>query len=490
MSKNHIFRSSSNSKKQSSPSCLSPVSKLLGNRTAAVQSLVSKVEAISFEATPHHQKYPTVSSVDSAPSPQGSPPIGLSTSPNLNEISGPHLDEFVRETPTIRHLKTSLRSRLQSDSDRHQKRVSEDSSRSDSTNHHHQTPNASPCGLKPTSLKAQSYHSPSPIDSTPSSSSNHRITFSSPDLYQQPPKALTSSDRSSSNQSQTVNSLTSKPLSQSSPHIKYTSTISQKGCDVSFGINLASEEPHTQQSARFSASQLEPTIANRSEPRETSISLPDLRIPLINFSLSPPTLAQWSVEAYQSKEETKLTEIIAHLMMLPLHTFLAVAKKLPVAGKHLDLNPLFHQAEKDHQGILLTASQIAVGLTMAGGWKLARRILKWSYLFTSPRLWILFPSPPRTNEQQFIETYSIPIPLILSPVCPIQTRPWQCILNDLLTILDAFVPVFIHVVIYPLKGYSQFFISRSCKMVSCTSAHWLLFILGSFWSPFIPTRLN
>ncbi|KNZ61247.1 hypothetical protein VP01_142g7 [Puccinia sorghi] len=339
MSKNHIFRSSSNSKKQSSPSCLSPVSKLLGNRTAAVQSLVSKVEAISFEATPHHQKYPTVSSVDSAPSPQGSPPIGLSTSPNLNEISGPHLDEFVRETPTIRHLKTSLRSRLQSDSDRHQKRVSEDSSRSDSTNHHHQTPNASPCGLKPTSLKAQSYHSPSPIDSTPSSSSNHRITFSSPDLYQQPPKALTSSDRSSSNQSQTVNSLTSKPLSQSSPHIKYTSTISQKGCDVSFGINLASEEPHTQH-------------------------------------LSPPTLAQWSVEAYQSKEETKLTEIIAHLMMLPLHTFLAVAKKLPVAGKHLDLNPLFHQAEKDHQGILLTASQIAVGLTMAGGWKLARRILK------------------------------------------------------------------------------------------------------------------
>jgi len=376
MSKNHIIRSP-NSRKQSTPSSsISPVSKLLGNRPTAVQSLVSKVEAISFEGTPHHQKHPTVSSVDSAPSPQGSPSIGLSTSPTLHEITGgPHLDEFVRETPTIRHLKTSLRSRLQSDSDRHQKRVSEDSSRSDSTNHHHhhQTPNASPRSLKPASLKA---HSPSPIESAPSSCSNHRITFSSQDLSPHPPKELTSSDRSSSNQSRTQHSLPTKPLSQSSPHNKATSTIYQEGCDVSFGTYLASEEPPTQQSPHSTASQSEQAIANRSEPRETSVSLPDLRIPLINFNLSPPTLAQWSIEAYESREETKLTEIIAHLMMLPLHTLLAIAKKLPVAGQHLDLNPLFNQAEKNHQGILLTASQIAVGLTMAGGWKLARRILK------------------------------------------------------------------------------------------------------------------
>jgi hypothetical protein len=49
--------------------------------------------------------------------------------------------------------------------------------------------------------------------------------------------------------------------------------------------------------------------------------------------------------------------------------------KLPVVGGHRDLNPLSSQAEKEDQGILLTASQIAIGLVLASGWKVVRRIL-------------------------------------------------------------------------------------------------------------------
>ncbi|PLW09788.1 hypothetical protein PCANC_22299 [Puccinia coronata f. sp. avenae] len=380
MSKGQL--SSSNRSSASNPytataASLSPISKLLGNRPTAVQSLVSKVEAISFEAIPHHEQH-QITLQDStsqsrpssfqSPSPQGSPPISLTASPNLNEIN-PHVEELVRETPTIRHLKTSLRSRLQSDSDRHQKRFSEESARSDSTDHHHHhpTPNSSPYKLKPTtSLKdvdlAQSPH-PSHIKSVPSSTSTNQIT-ASPQLSRQ----LTSSDRSSSNPAHNhAGSLSNSLLSKSHQDARVTSqtgiSFRQEDCPVRFATHSVRIETPNIQHPHYTA------------PSEPIAHLPELRIPLINYHLSPPTLALRSLEVYQSNEQTELADIIAHLIMLPLQTALAITKKLPVLGKHLDLSPPFYQADKDDQGILRTASQIAIGLTLAGGWKVAGRIL-------------------------------------------------------------------------------------------------------------------
>ncbi|PLW28262.1 hypothetical protein PCASD_18338 [Puccinia coronata f. sp. avenae] len=370
MSKGQL--SSSNRSSASNPytataASLSPISKLLGNRPTAVQSLVSKVEAISFEAIPHHEQH-QITLQDStsqsrpssfqSPSPQGSPPISLTASPNLNEIN-PHVEELVRETPTIRHLKTSLRSRLQSDSDRHQKRFSEESARSDSTDHHHHhpTPNSSPYKLKPTtSLKdvdlAQSPH-PSHIKSVPSSTSTNQIT-ASPQLSRQ----LTSSDRSSSNPAHNhAGSLSNSLLSKSHQDTRVTSqtgiSFRQEDCPVRFATHSVRIETPNIQHPHYTA------------PSEPIAHLPELRIPLINYHLSPPTLALRSLEVYQSNEQTELADIIAHLIMLPLQTALAITKKLPVLGKHLDLSPPFYQADKDDQGILRTASQIAIGLTLA-----------------------------------------------------------------------------------------------------------------------------
>ncbi|EFP88658.2 hypothetical protein PGT21_037011 [Puccinia graminis f. sp. tritici] len=393
---NNLSRSP-NTKKDWTASSLSPVSKLLGNRPTVVQSLVSKVEAISFEGTPpsdhhhqhhqqhqhHHQQQPNLPDSSSlsrpssslhSPSPQGSPPYSLTSSPNLNDIN-PHLEEFVRETPTIRQLKTSLRSRLQTDSDRHQKRFSEDSGKSDSTDHHpRQAIHTSPHKLvKPTSLQPISQDislPPSNIKSAlPSSSSNLRPAISSSqDLSPQTTTEISSSHRSSSNHSHGKDplqtSLANKSCVAKEAQGDYSNLLSvnQQDCDVSFGSNpSATERP----------------IQSRHSTRrsKTSTDLPDLRLPLINFNLSPPTIALWSVEAYNCEQRTTFADLIAHLIILPLHTALAIINKLPVVGGHRDLNPLSSQAEKEGQGILLTASQIAIGLVLASGWKVIRRIL-------------------------------------------------------------------------------------------------------------------
>ncbi|KAH9470642.1 hypothetical protein Pst134EA_007886 [Puccinia striiformis f. sp. tritici] len=363
---NNLSRST-NTKKDWSASSLSPISKLMGNRPAAVQSLVSKVEAISFEGIPpapsdhhhhhHHHQQPSApdstsvasrpSSLRLSPSPQGSPTFSLTNSPNLNEATNPHVEDFVRDTPTIRQLKTSLRSRLQTDSDRHQKRSSEDSGRSDAIDHHHhRSANSSPHRLKPASLKA------SQNQSLPNS--HH--------------KDISSSDRSSSHNAHSQRSSSAFPSHESSDtkgtQVGRDAGVSagQQGCDVSFDPSCSpSEQPI--QSAHSTIRPRAPT------------NLPDLRIPLINISLSPPKLALWSVEAYDCEGKTNFVDVIAHLVMLPLHTALAIMKKLPFAGNYLNLNPLFSQAEKEQQGILLTASQMAIGLTLASGWKVARRIL-------------------------------------------------------------------------------------------------------------------
>ncbi|KAH9460781.1 hypothetical protein Pst134EB_008939 [Puccinia striiformis f. sp. tritici] len=388
---NNLSRST-NTKKDWSASSLSPISKLMGNRPAAVQSLVSKVEAISFEGIPpalsdhhhhhhHHQQQPSApdstsvasrpSSLRLSPSPQGSPTFSLTNSPNLNEATNPHVEDFVRDTPTIRQLKTSLRSRLQTDSDRHQKRSSEDSGRSDAIDHHHhRSANSSPHRLKPASLKASQNQSlpNSHHKSASSSSSVHRLAISSEDLFPQPLRDISSSDRSSSHNAHSQRSSSAFPSHESSDtkgnQVGHDAGVSagQQGCDVSFDPSRSpSEQPI--QSAHSTIRPRAPT------------NLPDLRIPLINISLSPPKLALWSVEAYDCEGKTNFVDVIAHLVMLPLHTALAIMKKLPYAGNYLNLNPLFSQAEKEQQGILLTASQMAIGLTLASGWKVARRIL-------------------------------------------------------------------------------------------------------------------
>ncbi|WAR53494.1 hypothetical protein PtB15_3B2 [Puccinia triticina] len=338
-SNNNLPRSP-HAKKDWTASSLSPISKLLGNRPTVVQSLVSKVEAISFEGIPpsdHHQQQqqqqhqtnlldsaslsrPSSFLQSSSPD-QGSPPISITSSPNLNEIGPPHLEEFVRDTPTIRQLKTSLRSRLQTDSDRHQKRFSEDSGRSDSTDHH-QTPTSSPQQLKPASLRT--------------ASQNRSL----------PPSHINLVNKSA----------LQKETLERSDH------ASQPGCDVSFGTSPTSSEQPIRSSDSTSRSR-------------ASTNLPDLRIPLINFNLSPPTIAIWSVEAYDREQKINFAEIVGHLIVLPFHTVLAIMNQLPLAGGHLGLNPLASQAEKDNQGILLTASRIAIGLVLASGWKVVRRIL-------------------------------------------------------------------------------------------------------------------
>ncbi|KAI9628094.1 hypothetical protein H4Q26_018204 [Puccinia striiformis f. sp. tritici PST-130] len=340
---NNLSRST-NTKKDWSASSLSPISKLMGNRPAAVQSLVSKVEAISFEGIPpalsdhhhhhhHHQQQPSApdstsvasrpSSLRLSPSPQGSPTFSLTNSPNLNEATNPHVEDFVRDTPTIRQLKTSLRSRLQTDSDRHQKRSSEDSGRSDAIDHHHhRSANSSPHRLKPASLKA------SQNQSLPNS--HH--------------KDISSSDRSSSHNAHSQRSSSAFPSHESSDtkgnQVGHDAGVSagQQGCD---SPNQPTRPPHS---------------FDKHQP-------------------VTPKLALWSVEAYDCEGKTNFVDVIAHLVMLPLHTALAIMKKLPYAGNYLNLNPLFSQAEKEQQGILLTASQMAIGLTLASGWKVARRIL-------------------------------------------------------------------------------------------------------------------
>ncbi|POV98352.1 hypothetical protein PSTT_14458 [Puccinia striiformis] len=277
---NNLSRST-NTKKDWSASSLSPISKLMGNRPAAVQSLVSKVEAISFEGIPpalsdhhhhhhHHQQQPSApdstsvasrpSSLRLSPSPQGSPTFSLTNSPNLNEATNPHVEDFVRDTPTIRQLKTSLRSRLQTDSDRHQKRSSEDSGRSDAIDHHHhRSANSSPHRLKPASLKA------SQNQSLPNS--HH--------------KDISSSDRSSSHNAHSQRSSSAFPSHES----------------------LIQKEP-SRRDAGVSAGQqgCDPVT---------------------------PKLALWSVEAYDCEGKTNFVDVIAHLVMLPLHTALAIMKKLP-----------------------------------------------------------------------------------------------------------------------------------------------------------------
>ena len=385
-SNNNLPRSP-HAKKDWTASSLSPISKLLGNRPTVVQSLVSKVEAISFEGIPpsdhHHQQQqqqhqtnlldsaslsrPSSFLQSSSPD-QGSPPISITSSPNLNEIGPPHLEEFVRDTPTIRQLKTSLRSRLQTDSDRHQKRFSEDSGRSDSTDHH-QTPTSSPQQLKPASLRTASQNRslpPSHIKSAPSSSSNNRLAINSQDPSPQPSRELSSSNRSSSDNDQDRRSPLPASLVNKSALQKETlersDHASQPGCDVSFGTSPTSSEQPIRSSDSTSRSR-------------ASTNLPDLRIPLINFNLSPPTIAIWSVEAYDREQKINFAEIVGHLIVLPFHTVLAIMNQLPLAGGHLGLNPLASQAEKDNQGILLTASRIAIGLVLASGWKVVRRIL-------------------------------------------------------------------------------------------------------------------
>lgn len=400
---------------------LSPIAKLLGNRPTAVESLVTKVEAISFEGIhqsdlhlhshhqpPQHQspirthrdqdhQAPSILAIfDSDPISSSSipqlttPPLSLTHSSPPTDLAqrppDPHDQFVVRDTPTIRQLKTSLRSRLNFDPNYHP-RSSEDPSRSE---HQYPLPLPSP---------PHAHHSPSLSSSPPKgnpdslpnrqpslASSSHGSDLSSPTHV--PPLARPTSRSSSSSLSSSLNpaAFQFNQFNHQNDPRRPRHTISSSRShphpdqveNPAVGLNN-SPAGFDQLFSHLGIDSLHPRRSRpppKNSPPRTPTNLPNLHLPLINIDLSPPALALWTLEAYDCGRKIEFADLMVHLIVLPLHTALAISRKLPGVGHRLDLiTPLLHQAEKENQSILLTATQIGFGLVLASGWKVAKRLL-------------------------------------------------------------------------------------------------------------------
>lgn len=277
----------------------------------------------------------------------------------------------------LRHLKTSLRSRLTSDHAR-QKRSSVDSliksqHPSDPTRSVSNSPRSSIRYNRANSAASGSVGSIEQL--TQLSQKNTSPTLKMvPNRSPPSPAALTSAEEGlSSPQIPECPSdvSASKPIDPATFHVAASSS-----CSISpfpSGQALKQRESNTPpgQSIQSRRSNVHHDHSCATDLSPSTI-LPVLYVPIIGFELSPPSLARSTIALYPTSDTTPIMDIAVHLILLPLHTGLAIINNLPFMG---NVVPLKQRVDSRHRSILSNATQDALGLMMAGTWKLVAQLL-------------------------------------------------------------------------------------------------------------------
>ncbi|KAH9818527.1 hypothetical protein DFH28DRAFT_1080922 [Melampsora americana] len=380
--------SNKQSKKSTSDSKtpVSPAARLLaagGARGHLPQRSVSKVEALSFEGllsgTQKRDPSPSQATTSTSPIdafgpnthsrvsfPSSSEQPG--SSPPTSRTEETRSSSEAADTDVLRHLKTSLRSRLTSDHARQK---------------HADDPSKSPTRISDVKSSSSSVKSsriltrPESTGSVPSSQKGSPLindSQKSSDFSIQPSLAVAPSDSlrnpddpSSSSQSQPtqneakVNELLdledTPPSSSLDPLVNTASTYQPTDLD------------HTHSDSSDSTAQSSPPL---STPITSSDILPALYVPIFGFKLAPPNLAQTTISRYPTSDTHPIADIVLHLMILPWATTLAVVKSAPLIRDYVT-----GDEKHDHskRGILFEATQEAVGLVLAGSWRVIGHIL-------------------------------------------------------------------------------------------------------------------
>ncbi|EGF99519.1 uncharacterized protein MELLADRAFT_94297 [Melampsora larici-populina 98AG31] len=389
MPKSKSTNKKSNKSTTDSKAPVSPAARLLaagGARGHIPQRSVSKVEALSFEGllsgTQNHDPSPSQATTSTSPIhplipntharvsfPSSSDQPG--PSPPISRTEDSRSSSEAADTDVLRHLKTSLRSRLTSDHARQIKSPTRDvkssssSAKSSRILNRHDSTGSVPSSQKGSPPLNDSQKSPSfGIPSSPAAASTPGINQSSPSHL-----LLDPYDPSTSTQSQ----MTQNEI-QADKHMDSVDRTPNSSLDPLIDTvsgNQATDIDHTQSDPSDTTAQSSPRLSN---PVISSDILPALYVPVFGFKLAPPNLAQRTISCYPTSHNHPIADIILHLMILPWTTTLALVKSAPVIRDYVtnsEKQPFNHSKRR----ILFDAAQQAVGLVLAGSWTVIGHIL-------------------------------------------------------------------------------------------------------------------
>ncbi|KAG0140401.1 hypothetical protein CROQUDRAFT_111142 [Cronartium quercuum f. sp. fusiforme G11] len=370
-------------RQSASAGSLSPAARLLaasGTRGPIAQGSVSKIEALSFDGlfqapdqdplvnttsgSPILNTHPPNSHDRTSFSSPSKPRSPLSSAYRNEEGQG--ADETSNETEVLRHLKTSLRSRLDSDQAR-KPRSSDDSSKSPTQ------PQSSSSNLnsRRNSLRF------SPADSGGSKSKKQNANSSLPQ-----PQAYVVRDGYRTSPPDSI-ALLPTPVNVSTPRLPDIpvddsfSTIQSSPLGVTFTTSTTSQSQTTDCFDQLRSTLYNPSLdldqhdlkgASTLQLKSTLPSnqdiLPIICLPIIGLKLSPPHLAQTVISRYPTSNSTPIFDITMHLIILPFTTA-------------YQLLPTRRSSCSDHINIILKAVHDAFGLFVAGSWRISLGLINY-----------------------------------------------------------------------------------------------------------------